>query len=112
MNLYWTEEARQQLQNIRVYISEDSSEIAEEQVSKIIERVETLIKHPAIGHRLKDDSDSDVRELFIRPYRVIYQLVSDQILILTVLHYRQLIPDHFNNLAKIIIRKCLIPFRL
>jgi plasmid stabilization system protein ParE len=33
-----------------------------------------------------------VREVFERPYRIIYRIKADEIEVLTVMHYRQLLP--------------------
>jgi plasmid stabilization system protein ParE len=35
----------------------------------------------------------NLREVLVRPYRIIYRLQPDTIEIITILHYRQLLPD-------------------
>jgi len=36
---------------------------------------------------------TDLREVLERPYRIIYLIGSDRIDILTIVHYRQLLPE-------------------
>jgi plasmid stabilization system protein ParE len=36
---------------------------------------------------------TDLREVLIRPYRLIYRVKKHQIDVVTVLHYRQLLPS-------------------
>lgn len=97
MTLRWSREARQRLQDIRAYLAEESPALAEQTVARLIARVERLSTLPAIGHRLPDYPDIELREVLERPYRIIYQLDADQIEIVTVLHYRQLIPKQLGN---------------
>ena len=35
----------------------------------------------------------DVRELLERPYRILYRILPDRIDVITVMHYRQLLPS-------------------
>ena len=45
-------------------------------------------------------TEADVRELLERPYRLIYRVLADRIEIVTVMHYRQLMPSdvaHLND---------------
>ncbi|HED15791.1 MAG TPA: hypothetical protein ENI64_03065 [Gammaproteobacteria bacterium] len=44
------------------------------------------------GRSVPDYPDDDLRELLERPYRIIYRVTEQQIEILTVMHYRQLLP--------------------
>jgi toxin ParE1/3/4 len=36
--------------------------------------------------------DAKIRQLLERPYRIIYRVTGDEVAILTVMHYRQLLP--------------------
>ena len=53
-----------------------------------------------LGKRLARYTEADVRELLERPYRLIYRVLADRIEIVTVMHYRQLMPSdvaHLND---------------
>ena len=41
----------------------------------------------------------DLRELLERPYRIIYRITPERIEILTVMHYRQLLPRQAETLT-------------
>jgi len=47
---------------------------------------------------MPDYPNDDIRELFENPYRIIYRITEQQIEILTVMHYRQLLPKTVNAL--------------
>jgi plasmid stabilization system protein ParE len=40
----------------------------------------------------------DVREILERPYRILYRIKRDRIDVITVMHYRQLLPDDLMQL--------------
>ena len=40
----------------------------------------------------------DIREILERPYRVIYRVLPNRIDVLTVMHYRQLLPGDLERL--------------
>lgn len=94
--IHWTEESLTKLTDIRDYITEidDAPRIAEQVVSRIVRRVDQLQVAPRSGRQVPDYRDQSIRELLENPYRIIYQLVDEQrIDILSVMHYRQLLPS-------------------
>ena len=58
-----------------------------------------LATPPLTGRRLPEYPDADLRELLERPYRLIYLVTPKGIEIVTVMHYRQLLPGDANQLA-------------
>jgi plasmid stabilization system protein ParE len=40
----------------------------------------------------------DVREILERPYRILYRIKPDRIDVITVMHYRQLLPSDLTEL--------------
>jgi plasmid stabilization system protein ParE len=57
-----------------------------------------LNKLPNSGRKVPEYQRNDVREILERPYRIIYKIKSDQIDVLTVMHYRQILPMDVNQL--------------
>ncbi len=55
---------------------------------------------PAMGRLLERYAPAEVRELLERPYRLIYRVTATQVDILTVLHYRQLMPSDLTDLQR------------
>jgi len=77
------------LAEIHDYIAESSRERALGVVERILARSEQLALVPRSGHKLGAFSDDEVRELLERPFRMIYRIETERVVILTVKHYRQ-----------------------
>ena len=99
--VYWTPEARTRLKEIQDYlISQDAQKAAKEVVAALLTRTRQLETAPLSGHPIPDYPNDDIRELFERPYRIIYRVTEQQIEILTAMHYRQLLPATVTALHK------------
>ena len=66
--------------------------LQKEVVSALLQRTRQLETVPLSGHKLPDYPDEHIREILLRPYRIIYRVTETQVEILTVMHYRQLLP--------------------
>jgi plasmid stabilization system protein ParE len=62
-------------------------------VVRLIDRASSLDLLHLRGRVVPEYEDIAVREILERPYRIIYRVADDEIQILTVMHYRQLLPD-------------------
>jgi toxin ParE1/3/4 len=98
MNVFWTPDAKLRLREIEAYIAKDSPNAAREMAIRLIRRSLELEQPPLLGKRLPQYADADIRELLERPYRLIYRIQADRIEILTVMHYRQLMPSDLDEL--------------
>jgi plasmid stabilization system protein ParE len=92
MRVYWSHEAARRLREITAYIAQDSPIASRQVAALLLRRSRTLAQPPLIGRRLPEYPDLDLRELLERPYRIIYAVTSSGIEIVTVMHYRQLLP--------------------
>lgn len=91
--VYWTPEARTRLKDIQDYIiSQDAAKAAKKVVTALLSRTRQLETVPLSGHKIPDYRDDHIREILLRPYRIIYRVTEQQVEILTVMHYRQLLP--------------------
>lgn len=91
--VYWTPEAIARLKDIQVYIvNQHTPKAAKRVVAGLLSRVRQLEEAPLSGHQMPDYPNDDLRELLEKPYRIIYRITEQQIEILTVMHYRQLLP--------------------
>ena len=61
-------------------------------VDRILERTRQLETAPHNGREVPDYQREDLRELLERPYRIIYQVDTERVVVLTVMHYRRLLP--------------------
>lgn len=98
MKVVWTDRARLRLQELDAYIAQDSPKAARQVTRRLILRSRQLERAPRSGRRVPEYQRDDVRELLVRPYRIIYRLQAERIDVLTVRHYRQLLPSDLKKL--------------
>ena len=88
----WTPQSLEDIENIAEYISNDSMKFAIIQVQDFFEAAEILENFPKAGRVVPELSNRDVRELIVGFYRLIYRIKSDRLVeILTVYHSRRLL---------------------
>ena len=93
MRVYWSQEAARRLREISTYITKESPSAARHVAATLLRRSRTLAQPPLAGRRLPEYLGIDLRELLERPYRIIYAVTSAGIEVVTVMHYRQLLPS-------------------
>jgi addiction module RelE/StbE family toxin len=91
MTLYWTETAKQDLQAIRQYIAVDNPSVAKRWVQRLRERARNALHAPLAGRAVPELSREDIRELIEGNYRIVYQMLEDRLVILTVFEGHQLL---------------------
>lgn len=92
MKVRWSLEAQQRLREIVAFIAKDSLKVALKESIRIVEASQQLGKPPLLGHRMREYPDDEVRELLVRPYRLIYVVNNEELVIVTIMHYRQQLP--------------------
>jgi addiction module RelE/StbE family toxin len=91
--ILWTPRACADLAAIRAFIEQDSPHYAAIVVSRLIAGTDRLASFPQSGRAVPEFENPHVREVVIRPYRIVYRLVGDgEIHILTVHHSSQNFP--------------------
>ncbi len=98
MQVHWTNRATARLRLIHQYITEDSPKTALQVVDRVTARSQQLAELPRSGRQVPEYERNDIRELLVKPYRIIYKIKSNQIDVLTVMHYRQLLPQDIEKL--------------
>jgi plasmid stabilization system protein ParE len=92
----WTPRARADLAAIRAFIDQDSPHYAAIVVSRLIAATDRLAVVPESGRAVPEFQNPVVREVILRPYRIVYRLAGDdEIHILTVHHASQSFPAIF-----------------
>jgi toxin ParE1/3/4 len=91
--VYWTETATQDLDDIGTYIALDSPRSAENVVRRIVETIAALAYHPRMG---KVGRDQTTREIVVTgtPYIAVYR-IRERIELITIFHTSRKWPDHF-----------------
>jgi addiction module RelE/StbE family toxin len=86
----WSPEAIEDLEAIAEYIERDSEFYARVVVSKILDMTRSIKDFPKIGRIAPDVGDENIRERFVYSYCLVYQIREHQILIVAVIHGKQM----------------------
>lgn len=86
MKIEWSELAITDLENIRDYISKDSTFYASIFIEKVLSSVEKLSSLPQLGRQVSESNDENIREIVYHNYRIMYRVDNLRILVLAVLH--------------------------
>lgn len=87
----WSPEALDDVDGVAAYIARDSVFYASAVVNKIKEISRTLSHFPLRGRQVPELGDAEIHECFIYSYRLIYRVRADEVLIIALLHGRQLL---------------------
>jgi toxin ParE1/3/4 len=93
MKLFWTETAKRDLQAIRRYIAADNPIAAKRWVQRLRKRARNALNAPLAGRAVPELSREDIRELIEGNYRIVYQVLADRLVILTVYEGHQLFQE-------------------
>ena len=89
----WSPQALRDVESIRDYIAQDSPRYAELLVARIIASVDRLQAFPDSGRIVPERGDPEIREVIVRPYRVVYRRRANEVEIATVFRASRLLPD-------------------
>lgn len=82
----WSKPASLDLKQIHGYISRDSRFYAEKVSLEIVEKSEKLGFFPEAGRIVPEIGDSNIREISVYSYRLIYEIFPNSIEILALIH--------------------------
>ncbi|MCZ7680564.1 MAG: type II toxin-antitoxin system RelE/ParE family toxin [Sandaracinaceae bacterium] len=91
-SLVWTERALRDLEAIGDYIAADDPAAAARWVGKLLKVAERAGKAPLAGRRVPEIGRDDIRELFLRTYRVVYRVRERRVEVLTIFEGHRLMP--------------------
>ncbi|MFZ5770458.1 MAG: type II toxin-antitoxin system RelE/ParE family toxin [Thermodesulfobacteriota bacterium] len=92
MKLQWSETAKNDLISIRNFIAEDDVTAAKNWIGLLRAKASNIVQQPLAGRKVPELSRDDIREVIERNYRIVYQIHSDRISILTVFESHRLFP--------------------
>jgi len=92
MKLLWTDRGRRDLLDIGRFIARDNPRAARAWVERLRERARKAAETPLSGRVVPERADQDVREVFVRNYRIVYRVFDDAIHVLTVFEGHRLLP--------------------
>jgi toxin ParE1/3/4 len=93
VNIVWTERSVASLEAIGDFIAIDDPKAAARWLARLVKRTEAIAALPHGGRIVPEVGRDDVREVFVRTYRIVYQVREDAIYILTVFNGRRLLHE-------------------
>jgi toxin ParE1/3/4 len=76
--IIWSEQARDDLQSIVLFIAQDNPTVAESFGYQLMAKVDVLARFPELGRVVPEENDETVREIILRPYRIIYKVLPEK----------------------------------
>jgi toxin ParE1/3/4 len=73
----WTNEVFEDIDSTAEYISRNSPFYASAFVEAVLEAGKTLKDSPKKGRRVPEINDENIREVFVKKYRLIYKIKAD-----------------------------------
>jgi toxin ParE1/3/4 len=92
MRVRWTRRALADLREIGIYIRSDNPDAARRWVARLRDRAVQAAEAPRSGRVVPEFGRADLREVFLRSYRIVYAVHDDGIEIVTVFEGHQLFP--------------------
>lgn len=89
--LRWSRRATEDLLAIGDFIAADDAKAARRWVSRLRAAARVAARSPGVGRRVPELERDDVRETFLRTYRIVYRILGRDVVVLTVIEgHRQL----------------------
>jgi len=80
----WSARAMRELEQIATYIARDNPKAAREWVAKLRQTAENAARAPLAARMVPEIQRDDVREVFLRSYRIVYGVRDDHIFVFSV----------------------------
>jgi len=92
IQLRWTEQAVDDLREIRKYIERDSPRYGLLVVERLYEATQRLETFPRSGRVVPEFNLEHLREIIVGEYRIVYRVESDAVVFLTVFRSSRVFP--------------------
>ncbi len=91
----WTKLALERILEIAEFRFPTDTGRAQEWMGRVIEHADQLKTFPNIGRRISPEKEQNVRRLLFKDVWIIYEVLKDHVLVLTVRHVRERPKDDF-----------------
>jgi addiction module RelE/StbE family toxin len=92
VNIVIAESAYVDLEDIEIYISQDSPTVARKFINRIFDKIDLLYKYPLSGKPVPELKDNFIRELLVNKYRIIYKIIDERnISVIRIVHGSRLL---------------------
>jgi plasmid stabilization system protein ParE len=89
VRVVWSRQASEQITRVFACFAAERPAVALRWLERVLERVESLAAFPDQGRLVPELQRSDMRELLIHPYRVVYRRDESEVIVVTVRHERR-----------------------
>ncbi len=89
MKINWSPLSLDRILEIANYIAEDKPGASNNWVESVFKSAERLVKFPESGRIVSEIKRTEIREILLGNYRIIYRIENDLISVLTVRHGKQ-----------------------
>jgi toxin ParE1/3/4 len=86
VEIEWSLKAEYDLNEIIVYIAQDSLEYALSFYEQVRDKIQNLIQFPKMGRIVPELDEPNIRELILKIYRIIYRISENKIQIVRLFH--------------------------
>ncbi len=84
MAVGWSQRARTDLGAIFAHIAADNRDAAERWIGRILEHADLAAEAPLLGRIVPELGQADIRETYLRSYRIVYRTDGQYLWVLTV----------------------------
>ena len=84
-------EAADDLVAIAQYIAKDNAVAAQLWIERLVSKARQAARHPLAGRVVPEWRDPAIREVFLRTYRIVYEVQAKRIIVLTIFEGHRLI---------------------
>jgi len=74
--IIWSLQARDDLRDIVSYIAADNPSAAQSFGILLMSKMDVLTNFPKLGRVVPEEGDENIREIIVRPYRIVYQVLT------------------------------------
>ena len=93
MKIIWSPLSVERMTEIAKYIAEDNPDASITWVESIFEIIDRLKQYPESGRIVPEIDKPNIREVIYGNYRIIYKILKQELYILTIRHFKQLLPS-------------------
>jgi len=93
IRIVWSPRSIRDLEGIHAHIAEDSPPYADLVVQRLASAPDRLAQFPDSGRMVPERADPELRELILRPFRIVYRRRSESVEIATVFRSSMRFPD-------------------
>ena len=94
MRVTWSPLADRQVDDAVEYIARDDPIAALKWLEHLLVRVKALSRFPDSGRMVPETQREDIREILVRPYRVMYRRRDDRVEIVAIRHESRGFDEH------------------